>query len=161
MKITDKATFKRMINQLDTNATNILVSPKKNKIAEFNIQVDRPRSSTKGAVNFVELLGTIGLKTQTKISETVTLIVARKNVSLEGSETIIFTAPHTVTNNPSASTLLSFSYTDGNIDELITAGNYLYSLYIQRTPLNIKLPILDPVIIQGPITFTGTSFLKS
>lgn len=131
------------------------------KLAEFGLQV-AAHNGNFGSFNFVDLNATVGVTNPDISLSTVRLVITRRDTLPPGPETDIFSADQ----NTTASVLgvlghntFTINFTEGGIAETIPESYYGYALYIEISPFVIEP--LNPPFISGPISFTGTSYVRN
>lgn len=142
------------------NSTSVAIpiTPIKIKVAEFGLTVQAPTPPiSPGDFNFVELGGTVGVATaDITTAPTITLTVTRRTIGI-ANETIIFSTSQTLTLASQKETI-AFVAVDGGVDGILPNGNYGYALYVERSVLGIEPA--NPPFINGPVSFTGTSYVR-
>lgn len=123
-------------------------------IAEFGLQINQTPT------NYVHLTGTVGLTTSLNIQQDVTITITRDNVDPNIGETSVFSTTETLVpaTNLDFKKTISFATMDGGNNTSIPPGYYAYRLYVYRT--NGTQGTTGTTWIDGPIAFTGTSYVK-
>lgn len=147
----------------DVSGNLIIISPFRQKIAEFGLSIKSPNES----FNFVELNGTISIKNYDISFQTLKIIVTCRNTLLENSSEIdvysteqnLLPANLLEKEYSSSTTNIGFNFSMGGINDIIFPSYYAFALYIQA--LNeVSVDTTKQPIVYGQIIFTGTSYMK-
>lgn len=141
------------------------------KVAEFGLQVDYPISSIQdGAANYVDMNGAMCILNNNTDTKTLRAFISRKNTltPTDVSE-VIYQTEQTISgatlNGPGIVTF-NIQFTDGapfnilgqSVPNIIEAGYYAYALHLVLVSM-MQPP--QPLVITGPVSFSGTSYTKN
>lgn len=170
---TDKAAS-APIKSIDPNGSFVQIpgfDTNLSKVAEIGLQVDYPVSSiSDGAANYVDLNGAICVLNGNTDPKTLRAFISRKNTLIPNDfGQVIYQTEQTINEATlSGPGIVTFNiqFTDGapfniqgqSIPNVISAGYYAYSLHIVLT--DVMQPD-QPLIITGPVSFSGTSYVKN
>ena len=140
------------------------------KVAEIGLLVETPLSSpSDGGANFVDMNAAICVLNSDVDPRTLRVFISRKNTQQNDVCQVIYQTEHTIggatINGPNIVTF-SIQFTDGapfyiqgrSIPNIINAGYYSYSLHIVTADFDQSNQSL---LITGPVSFCGTSYVKN
>lgn len=141
------------------------------KVAEIGLQVDYPSSSIEqGAANYVDMAGAMCILNNNSDQKILRAFISRRNTLILGdvSQVIYQTeqtingatlsGPGVVTFNIQFTDGAPFNILDQSVPNIIAPGYYAYALHLilveqQQPP--------QPLVITGPVSFSGTSYTKN
>lgn len=162
------------IKSIDPNGSYVQIpgfNTDLSKVAEIGLQVDYPTSLVlDGGANYVDMNGAICVLNGNIDPKTLRAFISRKNTLIPNDVSqVIYQTEQTINgatlNGPGIVTF-NIQFTDGapfniqgqSVPNIIDSGYYSYSLHIVLADM---VQPDQPLIITGPVSFSGTSYVKN